>query len=366
MHAPYADFHRVPHDRHVGDVCDRPGRHMNWRGAMELNRTSLIALVAVMFLTACGPLPRPFGRSASDEQNGLAQQIYFEGVEVQPISGTSRPMGELLAEAVAKQLEREYELPAALEDFDRSQYVLSGVVQSNQSKPGKQTLYSIEWALFARNGEEIWRHTQDVPGNQIDWDYGAPTLLDAVGISIGAMVARAVLGERFGQDGGDRLLGRQGTILGDVRGAPGDGNAALKRAMSVALGGGGVNLVTDPKQALFTVGAVVDVGLPEKNAQSVRIVWSVTDIDGKVIGRAEQANVVPAGSLDGRWGQTAAFVAAAAMDGIIQVIKRHDPNAQRVPNLGAPNTSPTRGSEPLVPSPDLRQVPGRAPPPPPS
>ena len=73
---------------------------------------------------------------------------------------------------------------------------------------------------------------------------------------------------------------------------------------------------------------------------------------------------VAAGRLDGNWGRTAAFVAAAATEGIIKVVERNNPNKMRAPNLGAP-----RGPNPIPqssppPTPYLPEVPGRAPPPP--
>ena len=327
-------------------------------------RRSLAGLLVVLFfLSACGPLPRPFGRSDDAAENALATNIFFEGVELLPLTGTTPPMGKLLAEAVIKRLEKDYEIPAALGGLDRSRFVLSGNVIDNEGNRDARSLISIDWQLAIRGGDVVSAFTEDIKTDRTAWDYGSAPLINQIGIDISTRVAKLVLGDRFGKAGLDKTLGRSGIFIGEVTGAPGDGNAALRRAIAVALGGGGVRLVADTEKAIFHLTASVEMGAPDKGAESIRILWLVKDVDGKTLGRIEQANAVPAGSLDQRWGQTAAFVAAAAMDGIILAIDRNDPTKLRVPDLGSGSGRPVR-SPPLPPSPDLPQVPGRAPPPP--
>ncbi len=317
-------------------------------------------ILLVVFLSACGQLPRPFARDADPDANPLAQNLYWEGVEVPPLTGTTPPMGKLLAEAVVKQLDNGHQIPAALTGLDRSKYLLEGHVNVERRGVIGLVRYSITWKLTERGGPTIEEYTEDVNASQFEWDYGSPKLIRGIGERIGMRTAQRVLGDRYGTAGQDRLLGRDGVYLAGVRGAPGDGNEALRRAMGVALGGGGLTLVNDPAKALHTVNAEVSVGTAEKGAQPIRIVWSVRDVTGDVIGTAEQANAVPAGSLDGRWGRTAAFVAAAAMDGIIRIVKPTDSTRRfRAPDLGG-GSRPAAGPAPR----DLPQIPGRAPPPP--
>jgi len=333
-----------------------------------MKRALAATCLALVLLTACGPLPRPFARDVNDPGNKLAQGIFFEGVEVLPLGGTTPPMSKLISEAVIRGLEKEYEIPAAQGDFGGSRYVLSGAVRDNEGKPGAESLIEIDWQLAVRGGDIVEQFTDKPQTTRLEWDYGSAPLLQRIGERISTRVARLVLGERFGTAGQDRLLGRSGLVIGGVTGAPGDGNAALRRAIAVALGGGGVKLTNDPDKALFTLTGTVEMGVPENGAQTIRIEWLVKDFDDHVVGRAEQNNVVAAGSLDGRWGRTAAFVAAAATEGIITVVERNDPTRLRGPNLGAPRpprilpqSAPPRTS---VPSPAPKQVPGRAPPPP--
>lgn len=324
---------------------------------------SVVSLLLII-LGACGPLPRPFGRDDGEAGNKLAHGIFFEGVEVRAPAGTTLPMGKLIAGAIIRGLEKEYEIPAAMSGFDGSQFVLSGVVVDNEGKPGAASLIAIDWTLAIRGGEVVESFTQNVNASRLEWDYGAAPVLTQIGDAISTRVAQRVLGDRFGAAGQDRLLGRSGLNIGDVRGAPGDGNASLRRAIAVALGGGGIRLTNDPAKAMLTLNGIVEMGAPENNAQSIRIEWLIKDIDGNVVGRAEQANVVAAGSLDGTWGRTAAFVAAAATEGIITVVERNDSSRLRGPDLGAPRPPRLLPTAEPPPSQNLQQVPGRAPPPP--
>ncbi len=321
----------------------------------------MATLLLVVAVAACGPLPRPFGRDQGEVPKPLARNISLDTIEVEPLSGTTRPMGELLARAVAKQLEREYEIPAALSGLDKSRYILTGHVHMQQIPGSDEPDISIGWQLDVRGGDVLANYVEEVEATQIEWDYGAPDLLDEIGRQAGEWAARAILGERFDDAGTDRLLGKRGVYVTDVTGAPGDGNSALRRSMIVALGGHGLKMAEGIEVAAFAVSAEISVGIPEDGAQAVRIVWSVRDVTGAIVGRAEQANAVPAGSLDGRWGQTAAFVAAAAVDGVVDIIARNDPSKLRAPNLGAPSS---RSTTPPPPSRQLPRTPGRAPPPP--
>ena len=323
-------------------------------------RVFAAGLVLLMLLSACGPLPRPFGRDDTDVPNPLADNLFREGVEVEPLTGTTRPMGQLLAEAVAKNLEREHEIPAATA-LNQSRFILTGHVHINENYPTARTLVSIGWQLDERDGETVDAFVQDIPATRLDSDYGAASILARVGLTTGTRVARMIFGDSDDVRTRDRLLGRRGIFVREATGAPGDGNTALRRAMTVALSGHGLRLTDDPDKAVFNVGANVSIGTPDDGMQAVRILWTVNGVDDEKLGTADQANAVPAGSLDGRWGQTAAFVAAAATDGIVGIIEKHDPTKLRAPNLGG---GPSSAQPPAPPRRKLRQIPGRAPPPP--
>lgn len=315
----------------------------------------LIALV----ISSCGKLPRPFGRDEGDI-NPLADNIFLDGVSVPPVTGSTRPMGELLSSAVARALEKKYEIPAAVSGLDRSRFLLAGHVIYNQPGSNAATDISVYWTLTERNKDLVGDFVQDIDVTAVEWDYGSPQVIELIGNDASERAATMILGDRLDDANRDRLLGRKGVYLADVTGAPGDGNMALRRAMSVALAGAGVPIAMESEKSAFNVRGSVELGDPENGAQAVRILWEVFDIDGKMLGRADQANAVPAGSLDGRWGQTAAFVAAAALDGILNIINEHRSDEFRAPDLGGGPSRPKASP----PSRNLPQIPGRAPPPP--
>ena len=101
-----------------------------------------------------------------------------------------------------------------------------------------------------------------------------------------------------------------------VRGAPGDGDDALTRAIRHAIKARGVRLTENAAKAGYAVAGAVTIGPPSNNRQSVRIVWTVSRIDGRDVGRVTQENMVPAHSLDGSWGRIATIIAAATAEDI--------------------------------------------------
>lgn len=321
----------------------------------------LIVLGLVSVLAACGPLPRPFGRDLGEPPKHLAQNISMDSVEIEPVSGTTQPMGELLARSVIDRLTKDYEIPAAMSGLNKSRYVMTGHVQMPKEAGDGNAGIVIGWQIDVRGGAVLGDYVEEVTATALEWDYGSADVLSQIGKNAAEWAAKQILGERFNQAGTDQLLGRQGVYVTDIAGAPGDGNGALRRAMLVALAGQGLKLADGIEVAAFTLEATVTVGLPENGAQAVRIVWLVKDALGDTLGKAEQANAVPAGSLDGTWGQTAAFVAAAAVDGLVEVIAKNDPSKLRAPDLGAPSFP---REEPPPPTRKLRSEPGRAPPPP--
>ena len=86
--------------------------------------------------------------------------------------------------------------------------------------------------------------------------------------------------------------------------------------------------MSDPgAKADLQLDAVVTVDKPKGGKQHVKIVWRVRRKDGGEIGTVGQENDVPAGLLDGPWGDVAYTVAVAAQDGIMQLISRGAPRS---------------------------------------
>lgn len=134
-----------------------------------------------------------------------------------------------------------------------------------------------------------------------------------------------------------------------VDGAPGDGNQALMLAIKQALRVRNFMVTEDPRQAVFLIDGRVEIAPASNGRQRAKVVWTVTTVSGGQVGRAIQENTIPAGSLNGAWGQVATMVANAAADGVEELFGR---------------SSTRRAQAVIPPTPPLPLVPGRAPPPP--
>jgi hypothetical protein len=111
----------------------------------------------------------------------------------------------------------------------------------------------------------------------------------------------------------------------EVTRAPGDGKAALESALTRLFRMNGVR-IGDPASAdvRFAVRGAVEV-LPVGDGtdqEQVSIIWEVLDPAGDTLGRINQDNTIPRGSLDGAWGETAALIAEGAVLGVGEILVR--------------------------------------------
>lgn len=108
-----------------------------------------------------------------------------------------------------------------------------------------------------------------------------------------------------------------------VKGSPGPGNGQLTAAMREVLAKAGWPVLKAPRADALTIAGEVEVSKPADGSQQVALRWTVTTPDGRPLGKVDQANGVPAGSLDQGWGETALPVAEAAATGIFDLIKTY-------------------------------------------
>lgn len=107
-----------------------------------------------------------------------------------------------------------------------------------------------------------------------------------------------------------------------VKGATPAGNDELTRAMRETLSKAGWAVLPKPSKNALTISGHVTIAPPAGASQSVSLEWDVQTPDGRKLGDVKQANNVPAGSLDGAWGENAGFAAEAAATGIFDLIKK--------------------------------------------
>ena len=112
-------------------------------------------------------------------------------------------------------------------------------------------------------------------------------------------------------------------LISGIDGAPGTAQDSLPRAITEVLRRQDIAIVTDPEaKADLVLRAAAVVAKPKAGKQNVKIVWYVRRKDGGEIGTVDQENDVPAGLLDGPWGDVAYMVAVSAQDGIVQLVAR--------------------------------------------
>ena len=110
--------------------------------------------------------------------------------------------------------------------------------------------------------------------------------------------------------------------IGAIKGAPGDGNQALARALDGILPLKGVSIEKGQAKAQWRVEGVVKVTPGASGHDVVTLTWRVLDAKGKEAGTITQENAVPRGRLTKPWREIAGFAAEAAAEGIAQLIQQ--------------------------------------------
>jgi hypothetical protein len=107
-----------------------------------------------------------------------------------------------------------------------------------------------------------------------------------------------------------------------VKGAKGTGNDELTRAMRQTLTLAGWTVLSAPAKNALTISGRVEMADVSGNMQQVALNWAVQAPDGGKLGDVNQANKVPAGSLDAGWGDIAGAAVEAAASGIFELINK--------------------------------------------
>ena len=267
----------------------------------------LLALCAA----ACQPLPHPF--AADVPPAALLSPRDSAGIYVAPVAGASPIAGDL-AEAMAKAL-RDADIPASTHARTKGSYELRGAARE-QALPDDRVAVSVDWELLAADGSSLGHAPVSTEQPTAASDTVAPTLAAAAAPAIRKLVQDEPPAAAAHPD--------PAVSLRPVTGAPGDGKRSLTRAMEQALRQARVALAKpgDDAPAFVLTGTVTMSPADSSKQQHVRIGWALLRGDGSEIGQVSQENAVPAGSLDGAWGDVAYAVATAAAPGVVALIQR--------------------------------------------
>ncbi len=271
-------------------------------------------LAFALLMAACQPLPHPFADDHPPANSPILAPPDSAGIIVLPVTGTPAAAAPQMAEAMASALQT-LDVPASTTDRNRASFQLTGVAREDRA--GRRV--TVDWELRSAAGAIVGRHATMIAGLPAARDLASAAARDAA-----PAIARMISGEApLPVAVADPVVSFRG-----VTGSPGDGAHALERAIRDPLGRSHISdAARTGAPSIAQIAAAVSLSPPNAGKQQVKIVWRVTRPDGSEIGQVKQENAVPAGSLDGAWGEVAYAVAAAAGPGIASIVGRVAPAA---------------------------------------
>jgi hypothetical protein len=270
--------------------------------------------LAILALAACQPLPHPFAGAAPPPRAAILSPRDSAGIRVGPVAGVPAASSEALSEALARAL-REAEIPASTAGANKASYRLFGTAHRARLADGQDGI-AVEWELRTADGRSLGQAASTVPAAA--WSERDPAASAETLAAAATPVIARLIQEEPPAEAADARLAVQA-----VSGAPGDGDRALSRAIDGALRRVHVPIVEKPAdRASFVLAGTVAVSPPQAGKQQVSVRWALLRPDGKEIGKIDQQNAVPAGSLDHAWGDIAYAVAEAAAPGVAALIEK--------------------------------------------
>lgn len=271
-------------------------------------------VLALLPLAACNNPPLPImGRTAPPVALSPPDSA---GIYVLPAANAPAPAAAALAAAMAAALQKA-DIPASARASNRDSYRLQPTATVTPGA-GSRERVGIVWELHDAAGKLLGSTPSRLDVDAGAWQHGDDTLAAALAAPAAPAIAKLVQSDLPSPEG--QLMPM--VALRAVTGAPGDGDRSLTRAMSAALARSNLALANAPaNQKDFIVAGTVEIATADGKTQRVRITWVLLRPDGSEVGRVKQENAVPAGSLDGAWGEVAYAVTDAAAPGVRRLIE---------------------------------------------
>ncbi|HEX3415134.1 MAG TPA: hypothetical protein VHT21_01825 [Stellaceae bacterium] len=280
-------------------------------------------LLACLLPTAgCQPLPHPFAGDVPRRGAPILDLRDSTSITIAPIEGLPRATAEKLGPAMASALQ-EREIAASEKTASIGSFQLVGRIQAMAPSQGKAALVLL-WELRDPSGQRVGERAERVDAPSDDWDAGSEDAVARLAAASATQIAALLQDEAPNEA---EIGGRTRLAIGAVTGAPGDGDQALVSSITEILKKQDLAIVSDPQaKADLVLDADIAVAKPKGGKQNVKIVWHVRRKDGgDEIGTVGQENDVPAGLLDGAWGDVAYMVAVSAQEGIMELVARGAP-----------------------------------------
>lgn len=274
---------------------------------------ALVLLLITSLLAACGSVPRPFSPDA--KTGGVPPPGPATALIVHPAAGEDRAALDMLTDMVIEEL-RAREVAAIHYDV-QNRYRLVGQVTPDSVSGGTATM-RVSWQLQRPDGTPV-----DTVNFSQDVGLDAWRRADSAAVrplaqrSVGRIAPLIGIGPAADEDKGPRV------IVEKARGAPGDGNTALAKAMTHELKRFDIAIdLGRSGERLPVLRAQVSVRPMDEANELVEITWLLHDAEGRERGRLKQQNRVASGRLDLRWGIVAKLAAAAAAPEIADLLRR--------------------------------------------
>ncbi len=324
-------------------------------------RLVVIAL-ALLALAGCVPVPKPFEHDGADDQAYRPKDDKTD-VAIAPPSNMPPELGQRVAAALAIELQA-YGIVASLEPA-KAPASVSGVMSTRDAPSGTGIEIEVEWSLTDGKGKQgpavsktlarpedyagasdrlVSRIAQQAAPQVATLmghppDYEARSLGQvAAGLSIPPAppppptddttnIASASPGAT---PAATAPPGKPATpaqpqvrvMVAPVTGAPSDGNRQLFSGMRRALGSSKVVVMDKPDSDVFTVAGAVNLTPIDDRTAQLALTWVLKDPSGKEIGKVEQSNPVPLAATRGSWAGFGDIVAAAAVEGILELLDK--------------------------------------------
>ncbi|CAA6603967.1 conserved exported hypothetical protein [Rhodospirillaceae bacterium LM-1] len=278
-------------------------------------RARRFSLFLLFLLAACPQLPQPFQH---DAVNPLLRLDGRAGVVLILESNVPRTFATALRDSLNRQ-----DVPVFLEGAPQDAFPLRLHLRKGTERAGLVEL-EMFWQLHDAEGLTIGHYDQLANVAASDWEKGAPSLMKRLADAAAPQLATLMPIE----DGTRPLVStpskpadKQLLILEFVKGAPGDGNEALARAMRLALSANGIGLIEQAGPKAFRLQGQASVAKAGSNSESLHLEWRLLDPNGAEMALLELDGAVPAGLLEKPWGPMAGEIVASTAIELAGLIK---------------------------------------------
>lgn len=320
----------------------------------------VVIILALLSLAGCISTPRPFEHDGTDDQAFRPKDDKAEVAIAAPKNMPSE-LGQRVAAALAIELQS-YGIVATLQPAAAPQQV-TGTMSTRDAASGLGIEIEVDWELTGDKGKQgpaasktlarvedyaaasdrlVSRIAQQAAPQVATLmghppDYEARSLGQvAAGLSIPPVPATPTDGDptKVAAAAADPNAAAKAAaaaapqppqvkvMVAPVTGAPSDGNRQLFSGMRRALGSSKIVVSDNAGAGIFTVVGAVNLAPIDDRSSQLSVTWILKDPAGKEVGKVEQANPVPVAATHGSWAGFGDIVAAAAVEGILELLDK--------------------------------------------